>query len=122
MKKYYLTDCDEEVAFGDTIVIEDSKKEDDGTKVVYHKEFLFTPDLVDMLLKQEVIVETDEEEEDSEENQEVKALTPEELDDILTDLMDTDEGLLDQVEDLRMELKRLNEKIDKLSISKTKSA
>jgi len=122
MKKYILTDCGEEVEFGDTIITEDFKKEDDGTKVVYHSEILFTPELVDTLLEQGVIEEADEEEDEKGEKQEVKALTPEELDGILTDLYDTDEGLLEEVEDLKAEIKRLKALINEHISTKAKSA
>lgn len=67
MKKYFMTGTDDELQFGDMIELDFTRENEKGNTVHHHMDVKFIPELVDMLLENEVIeVEDDEEEEEEE--------------------------------------------------------
>lgn len=64
MKKYFIKDTEDEVQFGDTIKVTGVKSLKDGGEKHLRLECEFTPEIVDMLIEQEIIEEkkTDTEE------------------------------------------------------------
>lgn len=57
MKKYFLKDSNEELKFGDIIELDFTKDMKNGNTHHHHLECKFIPNLIPLLLKQEVIVE-----------------------------------------------------------------
>lgn len=57
MKKYFLKNSNEELQFGDIIELDFTKDTEDGHTRHHHLECKFIPDLIPLLLKQEIIVE-----------------------------------------------------------------
>lgn len=56
MKKYFLKDSNEELKFGDIIELDFTKDTEDGHTRHHHLECKFIPDLIPLLLKQEIII------------------------------------------------------------------
>lgn len=65
MKKYFLKDSNKELKFGDIIELDFTKDTEDGHTHHHHLECKFIPDLIPLLLKQEVIVEKEVEDKDT---------------------------------------------------------
>lgn len=57
MKKYFLKDSNEELKFGDIIELDFTKDMKNGNTRHHHLECKFIPDLIPLLLKQEIIIE-----------------------------------------------------------------
>lgn len=66
MKKYFLKDSNEELKFGDIIELDFTKDTEDGHTRHHHLECKFIPDLIPLLLKQEIIIEKEVESKDTE--------------------------------------------------------
>lgn len=68
MKKYFMKASGEEVQFGDMIAVDLTKDAKDGSIVHHHIECKFAPELVELLLDEDIIDEenVDEEEENDE--------------------------------------------------------
>lgn len=65
MKKYFMKDSNEELKFGDIIELDFTKDTEDGHTRHHHLECKFIPDLIPLLLKQEIIVEKEVEDKDT---------------------------------------------------------
>lgn len=60
MKKYFMKGTSDEVKFGDMIVLDLTEDKEDGKVLHHHLDCKFVPDLIPMLLEQEVIEEVSE--------------------------------------------------------------
>ena len=65
MKKYFLKNSNEELKFGDIIELDFTKDTKDGHTRYHHLECKFIPDLIPLLLKQEIIIEKEIESKDT---------------------------------------------------------
>lgn len=107
MKKYFMKGTEDELQFGDMIEL-NLVKDEDGHKVHSHLECKFIPELVDMLLKNDVIeVVGDEEEEEGLEFADDDASL---IDDILEDI----ENIEKRLDVLEENNKRANKILDKI--------
>lgn len=61
MKRYFISETEEEVVFGDVIQVDLTKKGKNGTHV-FKGEVKFTPEAIPMLIDMEIIEECEEEE------------------------------------------------------------
>lgn len=107
MKKYFMKGTEDELQFGDMIEL-NLVKEEDGRKVHSPLECKFIPELIDMLLENDVIevVEDEEEEEDLEFADDDDSL----IDDILEDI----ENIEKRLDVLEENNKRANKILDKI--------
>lgn len=75
MKKYFIKETGEEITFGDELVVDFSKEMSNGHLKHHHLECRFIPELVDILLEQDIIEEKDiicfEDDEEDEEWEEI---------------------------------------------------
>lgn len=105
MTKYFMKGTDDEVQFGDLLELDFTKENEDGKMVHHHMECKFVPELLDMLLDNDIIDIVDDEEEGFEE---------EELD--LTELQEAIDEMAEQVkalsETIGTALKSLSEAVN----------
>lgn len=70
MKKYFMKNTEDELQFGDIIELDFTKDMPDGNVKHKHLECKFFPELIPMLLEEDIIEVVDEEEEPTEETPE----------------------------------------------------
>lgn len=102
MKKYFCTETDEQVNFGDELHLSFFKETKNG-KVTVEKDVIFTEDTVDWMIEMGFIEER--EEEDKEEN------TPK---DVLIDFDEDENGAWEVIEDFLEDFENLEKRVDKL--------
>ena len=115
MKKYFMTGTDDELKFGDMIELDFTRENEKGNTVHHHMEVKFIPELVDMLLENEVIeVEDDENEEES-----LDACPElEELSEAFDEMLEDFENLEKRVDAIEESVKRINLTLHSLTTAK----
>lgn len=108
MKKYFMTGTDEEIQFGEMIELDFTKDSKNGV-THHHMECKFIPELVDMLLENDIIEVVDDEEE--EENEEMC------LRDYLLEFDKTLNDLSEASMDWERRIKTLEEEIKKINLT-----
>lgn len=101
MKKYFLKDSNEELKFGDIIELDFTKDTEDGHTRYHHLECKFIPDLIPLLLKQEIIIEKEVEDKDTD--------TPDD------DCLETAQMIMSILETFARKIKQMDAKIAALN-------
>jgi len=110
MKKYYFKESGKELEFGDYIKLDLTKDTEDGHTRYHHIEGKFIPELVDVLLEEGVIEESEEEDEEN---------TLDFLDeDFINGILEANEELEKRVDTLEGEVKTIKLALTALSQSK----
>lgn len=112
MKKYFMKGTEDELQFGDMIEL-NLVKEEDGRKVHSHLECKFIPELIDMLLENDVIEVVEDEEKEEEEGLEF-ADDDSLIDDILEDIENIEKRLDILEESNKKTLKTIEKAYEKL--------
>ena len=112
--KYFIKDSNEEIKFGERIGLSYEKESECGAENAY-MEFEFVPELVDMLLNDEVIIKKEIKSEDmtAKDKKEEEEATMEFLDNLITamdELFGKFKALSDRVKSLENEIKTLKKK------------
>lgn len=109
MKKYYFKESGEELEFGDYIKLDFTKDTEDGHTRYHHLECKFIPEVIDLLLEEGIIEESEEEEEN----------TLEFFDkDFINGILEANEELEKRVDTLEGELKTIKLALTALSQAK----
>lgn len=112
--KYFIKDSNEEIKFGERIGLSYEKESECGAESAY-MEFEFVPELVDMLLNDEVIIKKEIKSEDmtAKDKKEEEEAAMEFLDNLITamdELWGKFRALSDRVKSLENEIKALKKK------------
>lgn len=102
MKKYFMKGTDDEVQFGDKIVLDLTEDLHNGKVKHHHLNCKFIPDLVPMLLEQDVVEEV---EVDDEEEEEISEDCP--MVSMIDELVKANQTLEHRVYTLEKEIKKL---------------
>ena len=102
MKKYFMKGTEDELQFGDWIKL-DLSREDEGKVIHHHFDCKFLPEMVEMLLENDIIEMVSDEEDDELEDDE----------DIIQSLIEANEDLEMRIEKLEAEIAKLKEKKSK---------
>lgn len=118
MKKYCMKATGEEIQFGDMIEMDFTKEKKNGKIVHHHIECKFIPELVELLLEDEVIVEVT----DSQDKKDTKEILVKELllehDDILSCLVEEQEDIEKRMESLEEEIEKLKKLVKTSKVTK----
>lgn len=107
MKKYFMKGTEDEVQFGDMIELDLTEDMENGHVRHHHLDCKFIPDLVPLLLEQDIIEEVEDEEEETTGNPlEFTEDCP-----VLQEVIKTNEALELKVEALESTLAKLDEKV-----------
>jgi hypothetical protein len=111
MKKYFITDTEDELQFGDIIELE-FVKDRNGKTLHKHLEIEFTPVTIAFLLSENIIEEREvsEEEQDTDPNEE-EGMTEEEIQDYFDAIFEDIEALEMRIEELEDKTKKTDEKV-----------
>nr|DAH94529.1 MAG TPA: hypothetical protein [Caudoviricetes sp.] len=101
MKKYFLKDSNEELKLGDIIELDFIKDTEDGHTRHHYLECKFIPDLIPLLLKQEIIIEKVIEDKDTD--------TPDD------DCLETAQMIMSTLETFAHKIKQMDDKIAALN-------
>lgn len=101
MKKYFLKNSNEKLKFGDIIELDFTKDTEDGHTRHHHLECKFIPDLIPLLLKQEIIVEKEVEDKDTDTSDD--------------DCLETAQMIISTLEAFDRKIKQLDDKIASLN-------
>ena len=110
MKKYFMKGTEDEIQFGDMVVVNLSKDMSDGHTQYQHFECRFLPDLVPLLMESDVIEEKEVEEEENTKAEEKADLEMK----FFVDLMHFNECIVRDHEDLELRVDKLENEIMKL--------
>lgn len=109
MKKYFMKDTEDELQFGDMIEVDFTEDMPDGHVTHHHLDCKFIPDLVPMLVENDIIDVVSDEEEDKE-NAPIdftEGCPKQELDDKMKSLEDTIKSLQKTIAALQKTLQTL---------------
>lgn len=111
MKKYFITDTEDELQFGDIIEL-DFVKDRNGKTLHKHLEIEFTPATIAFLLDEDIVEEREvpEEEQDTDLNEE-EGMTEEEIQDYFDAIFEDIEALEMRIEELEDKTKKVDEKV-----------
>lgn len=113
MKKYFMKETDDEIQFGDMIVLDLTKDQPNGKVQHHHFECKFIPELVPLLLEEEVIDEVEVPDEKNEEPGDSQDNCS-----IIDDLIKANQNLEHRVYTLEKELDKLKYTVKNLKLHK----